>query len=327
MKCARSGSSRVNSLSRAAALREPTHDKAPRRSSPQLRISGGFRNAHSGGSREWGSRRARASYRLRFARRLLPRVVVRIGRRIAALARLRLAGLWFARDTLTARDQQIAFQARLRRTLGIDEAQLLGPRLVPGDDDAHDAAILQTAEQHLVRERRLDLGLDDPRHRPRAHRLVITVGDEPGARLVRELDRDVAIRQLRLELQDELVTTLAMTSCGNRENGTIASSRLRNSGENSRLIASVSSPSRFERWKPNAALAMSCAPALVVMIRITLRKSICLPEWSVNLPWSITCKRILKRSGWAFSISSSSSTQWGCWSIASVSRPPWSKPT
>src|SRR5271156_1355245 len=193
MKCARSRSSRINSLSRAAALWEPTYDKAPRRSSPQLRISGGFRNAHSRGSRERGSRRARASYRLRFARRLLARVVVWIGRRIAALARrLRLAGLWFARDTLTARDQQIALQARLRRTLGIDEAQLLGPRLVPGDNDAHDAAILQTAEQHLVGERRLDLGLDDPRHRPRAHRLVVTVGDEPGARLVRELDRDVA---------------------------------------------------------------------------------------------------------------------------------------
>ena len=29
----------------------------------------------------------------------------------------------------------------------------------------------------------------------------------------------------------------------------------------------------------------------------------------------------------AFSISSSSSTQWGCWSTPSVSRPPWSKPT
>ena len=37
----------------------------------------------------------------------------------------------------------------------------------------------------------------------------------------------------------------------------------------------MSSPSRFDLWKPKAALARSCAPALVVMIRITLRKSIC----------------------------------------------------
>ena len=52
----------------------------------------------------------------------------------------------------------------------------------------------------------------------------------------------------------------------------------------SRLIASRSSPSRLVRVKPYAALAMSEAPALVVMIRITLRKSTCLPLWSVSLP-------------------------------------------
>jgi hypothetical protein len=38
------------------------------------------------------------------------------------------------------------------------------------------------------------------------------------------------------------------------------------------------------RPKPMAALAMSAAPALVVMIRMTLRKSTCLPLWSVSLP-------------------------------------------
>ena len=68
-----------------------------------------------------------------------------------------------------------------------------------------------------------------------------------------------------------------MTVAGRWPNGTIASSRLRNSGANSRLIASTSSPSRLVRVKPKAARAMSAAPAFVVMIRITLRKSICLP--------------------------------------------------
>ncbi len=64
----------------------------------------------------------------------------------------------------------------------------------------------------------------------------------------------------------------------------MASSRFRNSGANNLLIASVSSPWRFERVKPNAALAISAAPAFVVMIRITLRKSTVLPLWSVSLP-------------------------------------------
>ena len=36
-------------------------------------------------------------------------------------------------------------------------------------DDPHRAAVLQAAEQDLVGQRRLDMGLDDPRHRPRAH--------------------------------------------------------------------------------------------------------------------------------------------------------------
>ncbi len=42
-----------------------------------------------------------------------------------------------------------------------------------------------------------------------------------------------------------LSTTCEMTSAGRRANGTIASSRLRNSGVNILLIASTSSPSRF----------------------------------------------------------------------------------
>ena len=41
----------------------------------------------------------------------------------------------------------------------------------------------------------------------------------------------------------------------------------------------------------------------------------------------MTCSSTLKTSGWAFSISSSSSTECGFLLMASVSRPPWSKPT
>src|SRR6185436_15653784 len=74
--------------------------------------------------------------------------------------------------------------------------------------------------------------------------------------------------------------------------------------------------------KPIADFCASEAPALVVMIRMTLRKSTCLPLWSVSLPWSITCRRMLNRSGCAFSISSRRSTQCGCWSMTSVNSPP-----
>ena len=64
-----------------------------------------------------------------------------------------------------------------------------------------------------------------------------------------------------------------------------ASSRLRNSGVNRRLIASVSSPSRSVLWpKPITGRLMSDAPALVVMIRMMLRKSTVLPLLSVSLP-------------------------------------------
>jgi len=75
--------------------------------------------------------------------------------------------------------------------------------------------------------------------------------------------------------------------------GTMASSRLRNSGVNMRLIASSSSPTRTVAPKPIADLAISAAPALVVMIRMTLRKSTVLPLWSVSFPWSITCNKML----------------------------------
>src|SRR6516225_5558953 len=68
-------------------------------------------------------------------------------------------------------------------------------------------------------------------------------------------------------------TTILMISGDRCAKVMIASSRLRNSGANRQMIASMSSPSRLVRVKPNAARAISEAPALVVMIRITWRKS------------------------------------------------------
>ena len=54
---------------------------------------------------------------------------------------------------------------------------------------------------------------------------------------------------------------------------------------------------------------MSLAPMFEVMITIVLRKSTVRPWASVSRPSSRICRRMLKTSGWAFSISSSSSTE------------------
>ncbi|MNY59166.1 hypothetical protein D3C86_1955800 [compost metagenome] len=102
----------------------------------------------------------------------------------------------------------------------------------------------------------------------------------------------------------------------------VASRRLRNSGVNMRLMSAISSPCSRALVKPIVARFMVSAPAFVVMMMITLRKSARRPLLSVSAPWSITCSRILKISGCAFSISSSSSTQCGFFVTASVSKPP-----
>ena len=63
-----------------------------------------------------------------------------------------------------------------------------------------------------------------------------------------------------------------------------ASSRLRNSGVNMRLIASISSPSLVDGVKPICVRASDSAPALVVITMQTLRKSALRPLLSVKRP-------------------------------------------
>src|SRR5665213_812460 len=82
-------------------------------------------------------------------------------------ARLRLA---------LACDRQL-LRLRRDRTLDEFEADLLRAfrtRLVLDQDDTNVTAALELAEQHLVRQRLLDVLLDHARHRPRSHLLVIT---------------------------------------------------------------------------------------------------------------------------------------------------------
>ena len=58
------------------------------------------------------------------------------------------------------------------------------------------------------------------------------------------------------------------------------------------------------------------------MIRTVLVKSTVRPWPSVSRPSSSTCNKMLKTSGWAFSSSSSNTTEYGRRRTASVSCPP-----
>ena len=64
----------------------------------------------------------------------------------------------------------------------------------------------------------------------------------------------------------------------------MASRRLRNSGENSRLISAISSPGSRVSENPMERRCRSAAPALVVMMSTTLRKSALRPLLSVSVP-------------------------------------------
>src|ERR1700730_1898942 len=70
---------------------------------------------------------------------------------------------------------------------------------------AHDAALFQRAKQNLLGERLLDVLLDDARQRPGAELVVIAPLGEPRRCLRRQLDGDVAVAELRLELEHEFL--------------------------------------------------------------------------------------------------------------------------
>ena len=74
--------------------------------------------------------------------------------------------------------------------------------------DLHDAALGELAEQQLLGQRLLDVLLDHPAERARAHLVVVALVGQPLGRLGRQLDLDVAVHQLRLELQHELLDHL-----------------------------------------------------------------------------------------------------------------------
>ena len=74
--------------------------------------------------------------------------------------------------------------------------------------DAHMPTLHELAEENLVRQRLLDVLLYDTRKRTRAHLFVVPPPGKPIVGLGREFDCDVAIGQLSLELENELLDNL-----------------------------------------------------------------------------------------------------------------------
>src|SRR5258708_23767091 len=91
-----------------------------------------------------------------------------------------------------------------RRRLGEGEAELVA---LAGDPD--DAALGELAEEQLLGERLLDVLLNDAAQGTRAEQAVVALLGEPFSRRLVELDRDVAVGQLLLELEGELVYAAA----------------------------------------------------------------------------------------------------------------------
>ena len=174
--------------------------------------------------------------------------------------------------------------------------------------DADAAAVLELTEQNLVGQGFLDLVVDEAGHGAGAELGVVAALGEPAPGRGFELDGDLSLVQLGVELRDELVDDLLddRRAQGVEEDGgvqAVAELRL-----NIFSMASLPLPT-LELWaKPRAAPLISRPPALVVMIRMMLRKSAFLPLLSVRVAWSMTCSSTLNRSGCAFSISSSRST-------------------
>ncbi len=116
------------------------------------------------------------------------------------------------------------------------------------------------------------------------------------AQFVTERYTQLFLRQLLLGLRKNITTR---KSNGNKSVAklTMASSRLRNSGVNMRFDVShfIARLARVGETDGGFIDRVS-APALVVMMTTTLRKSALRPLLSVSVPWSITCNNTLKMS-------------------------------
>jgi hypothetical protein len=156
------------------------------------------------------------------------------------------------------------------------------------------------------------LELHQSAERPRPeHRIEALLG-EIRASLRQQLDRDLALAQLGLELEHELVDDRLHHVERQRLEGDDPVEAVPELGREEaleRLAAAALVSFTWSPAKPIVAWLISREPAFEVMIRITWRKSAFRPVLSVSVALSITCSRMPVRSGCAFSISSSSTTE------------------
>jgi hypothetical protein len=140
-------------------------------------------------------------------------------------------------------------------------------------------------------------------------------------------------RRVSSSIRSVIRSSWVLSSCWNT---TISSIRLRNSGRNASCGRRITWSRRsaldvFAVLLPNPSgsrrPAISSDPRLLVMMVTVLRKSTVRPWESVSRLASSTYSRVLKTSGWAFSISSKSTTEYGRRRTASVSCPASSYPT
>ena len=125
-------------------------------------------------------------------------------------------------------------------------------------------------------------------------------------------------RMRRWRKSSTMSSAICLISAGDRLVKTMVSStRFKNSGRKSFLSSamtdlrmSVSDKPCLAPPKPRpVSFEISRAPTLLVMMMMVLRKSTLRPWESVRRPSSRICRRILKTSGWAFSISSKRMTE------------------
>ena len=104
----------------------------------------------------------------------------------------------------------------------------------------------------------------------------------------------------------------------------ISSRRLRNSGRKARLSSAVTAAFASSEIVPSGPMPSSRyeLPRFEVRMMIVFLKSTVRPCESVMRPSSRICSRMLNTSGWAFTISSKSTTLYGLRRTASVSWPP-----
>src|SRR5689334_22232065 len=94
-------------------------------------------------------------------------------------------------------DELRLLRSRLGRPLLIGKGELVSVGVL-GDPD--DPALGQAPEQKLLGERLLDVLLDHPSEWASAEEAIVAFSGQPGASVVVELDRDIAVGKLLFEL-------------------------------------------------------------------------------------------------------------------------------